>query len=75
MLHDLRVYFFIEFAKIKENRVHFLQLLDNEVALVDHWFYGDASADEHLVYCDELCQLFVVDELLELFYFILETNH
>lgn len=55
MLDDFIIDFFIEFAVVEKNSIHFFQFLDNEVAFVDHGFDSDAASDEHLIDGDKLC--------------------
>lgn len=49
VLDDLVVDLLVEFAVVKENSIHLLELLNNEVALVNHRFYRDASTYEILI--------------------------
>jgi hypothetical protein len=75
MLDNFVINLFIQLAIIDEHSVHLLQFLDNEVTFTNHGLYRDPATDKLLVYCHELGQLFVVDQVLELFYFVLEAYH
>ena len=72
MLCDLVVYFFIQFAIIFEDRVHFFEFLDYKVALPDDRFHGDAAPYKHLVDRHELLQLRIVNQFLKLFDLVLQ---
>lgn len=75
MFYNFRIDFLIEFAVVKKHCVHFFELWDYEIALMYDRLHGDAAAYKHLVDCDEFSELFVVDHLFELFYFILKRDH
>ena len=66
---------FIQLTVINENRIHLLQFLNNEATLTNHRLNGDAATHELLIHCHELCQLFVVYQILELFYLVLKADH
>ena len=53
MLDNLTIDLLVEFAVVKEHSIHLLELLDNEVALVNHRLYCDAAANEILIHRNE----------------------
>lgn len=75
VLYDLAIDFFIEFAIIKEDCVHFLEFFDDEVALLDHRLDSDTSTNKILIDSDKLSQLFIINHIFESFDLILQTNH
>lgn len=72
MLYNFRVDFFIEFAVVEKNGVHFFELTYYEIVFVDDGFHGDAAAYKHLVDCYKFGKLFVVGHFLKLLYFVLQ---
>lgn len=72
MLYNFRVDFFIEFAVVEKNGVHFFELTYYEIVLVDDGFHGDSAAYKHLVDCYKFSELFVVGHFLKLLYFVLQ---
>lgn len=75
MFDNFVIHLFIQFAIIDEDSIHLLQFLNNEVTFSNHGLNGDPATHKLLVNCDELGQLFAVDQVLELFYFVLEAYH
>lgn len=75
MLDDLVVNLFVEFAVVKEDSIHLLELLYNEVTLVNHRFYRDAATYEILIDSNEFSKLLVIHHFFEASYLILQTNH
>lgn len=72
---DLGVYFFIEFAIISENCVHFFEFLHDKVILIDDGLHCDTTSNEHLIDSHKFCQLWIVDQFLELRDFVLKRDH
>ena len=70
MFDDFIIHFFIQFAIIEKNSIHFFQFFDNEVAFRDHGFDGDAAANEHLIDSYKLGKFFIIDHLFESLYLI-----
>jgi hypothetical protein len=75
VLYDLAVDLLVELAVIQEDRVHLLELLHDEVALVDHGLDANTSTHKILVDRHEFAQLLVIDHVFETFYFILQADH
>lgn len=75
VLSNLCIYFFVELTVISKNGIHFFELLNDKVALLDDRFHCDTAAHEHLIDRNEFSQLRVVDELLEFGDFVLKRDH
>jgi hypothetical protein len=75
MLRDLTVDFVIELAIISENSVHFFELLDHKIALLNDGFHCYPTTHKHLIDRYEFLELRVVDLIFELFDLVLQRNH